>query len=70
MFEAFGNVDVFDLLPQVKAPTIVFHCRHDAVVNFEDGRRIAWSIPNAKFVPLESNNHLLLSDETANGRYR
>ena len=63
LFEAFGYIDVVDLLPQVKAPTIVFHSRHDAVINFEDGRRIAASIPNAKFVPLESNNPLLLSSE-------
>lgn len=63
LFEAFGNIDVVDLLPQVKAPTIVFHCRHDAVINFDDGRFIAAAIPGAKFVPLESNNHLLLSNE-------
>lgn len=65
LFEAFGSMDVVDLLPQVKVPTIVFHCRHDAVINFEDGRRIAAAIPDARFVPLESNNHLLLSGEPA-----
>jgi len=65
LFEAFGNIDVIDLLPNVSVPTIVFHCRHDAVIGFEDGRRIAGSIPNAKFVPLDSNNHLLLSNEPA-----
>ena len=65
LFEAFGNIDVVKLLPQVQVPSIVFHCRNDAVINFGDGRRIAGSIPNAKFVPLESNNHLLLSSEPA-----
>jgi pimeloyl-ACP methyl ester carboxylesterase len=65
LFEAFGNIDVVELLPQVRVPTIVFHSRHDAVINFEDGRRIAAAIPGAKFVLLESNNHLLLSNEPA-----
>lgn len=65
LFEAFGSIDVVDLLPQIKIPTIVLHCRRDAVINFEDGRRIAAAIPGAKFVPLESNNHLLLRNETA-----
>ena len=65
LFEAFGNIDVVALLTQVKVPTIVFHSRHDAVISFEDGRRIAAAIPNARFVPLESNNHLLLSNEPA-----
>ena len=65
LFEAFGSMDVLELLPKVSAPTIVFHCRRDAIINFDDGRRIAAAIPGAKFVPLESNNHLLLSHEPA-----
>ncbi len=63
LFEAFGSIDVLDLLPKVTIPTLVFHCRRDAVISFEDGRRIAAAIPGAKFVPLESNNHLLLRNE-------
>ena len=63
LFQAFGEMDVLELLPRVKVPTIVFHCRHDAVINFEDGRSIAAAIPCSRFVPLESKNHLLLSHE-------
>jgi len=65
LFEAFGSLDVWDRLPQVSVPTIVFHSRNDALIGFEDGRRIAAAIPGAKFVPLESNNHILLSHEPA-----
>ena len=65
LFEAFGNLDVWSRLPQVSVPAIVFHSRNDALIGFEDGRRIAASIPGAKFVPLESNNHILLSHEPA-----
>jgi pimeloyl-ACP methyl ester carboxylesterase len=59
------ETDIRDVLPNVKPPTIVFHSRHDNVVPFEQGRLVAASIPNSKFVPLESANHVLLSDEPA-----
>src|SRR5262245_1627371 len=60
---ACDNIDVADLLPQVQVPTLVLHCRHDSVVPLEQGRLMARSIPHARFVTLESNNHVLLSDE-------
>jgi len=34
-------------------------------VPFEQGRLVAASIPNARFVPLETGNHVLLTDEPA-----
>lgn len=61
----FGNLDVVDLLPQVKVPTLVLHCRDEAVAPFEEGRLIARLIPGARFVPLEGRNHLLLESEPA-----
>jgi pimeloyl-ACP methyl ester carboxylesterase/DNA-binding winged helix-turn-helix (wHTH) protein len=62
---ACDEIDVMDLLPKISVPTLVLHARHDNVVPFEEGRRIAASIPEAKFVSLESENHVLLSDEPA-----
>jgi pimeloyl-ACP methyl ester carboxylesterase len=56
---------VVELLPKVKVPTLVLHCRHDNVVPLEQGRLIATSIPNARFVTLESENHVLLAGEPA-----
>jgi pimeloyl-ACP methyl ester carboxylesterase len=53
------------LLPQVKVPTLVLHCRKDAVQPFEEGRRLAAGIPGARFVPLEGRNHLVLEGEPA-----
>ena len=63
--KACDRIDVVDLLPEVKAPTLVLHVRHDSVSPFEQGRLIAASIPNAHFVPLESDNHVLHPDEPA-----
>jgi DNA-binding winged helix-turn-helix (wHTH) protein/pimeloyl-ACP methyl ester carboxylesterase len=63
--DACDNIDVVDLLPKVQVPTLVIHCRHDNVAPFEQGRLIARSIPHAKFVTLESDNHVVLAGEPA-----
>jgi DNA-binding winged helix-turn-helix (wHTH) protein/pimeloyl-ACP methyl ester carboxylesterase len=62
---AVGNIDVADQLPTVKTPTIVFHCIHDHLIPFSQGRLLAWAIPNAALVVLDSENHALLSSEPA-----
>jgi DNA-binding winged helix-turn-helix (wHTH) protein len=63
--EACDKLDVVELLPQINVPTLVLHVRHDSVAPFEQGRLIASSIPKARFVSLEGNNHLLLPGEPA-----
>jgi pimeloyl-ACP methyl ester carboxylesterase/DNA-binding CsgD family transcriptional regulator len=59
------EVDVVDLLGQVRTPTMVLHAQDDAAVPFEQGRGVASGIPGARFVPLEGRNHILLADEPA-----
>jgi pimeloyl-ACP methyl ester carboxylesterase len=63
------NVDISDLLPQVHVPTLVLHARNDGIIPFDEGRRLASSIPNARFVSLEGRNHLMLEDEPAWKRF-
>jgi len=65
LLDELGKIDVVDLLPQVKVPTLVLHCRDEVVVPFEEGRLLAGLIPGARFVPLEGRNHLLLESEPA-----
>lgn len=65
---AFGDIDVQELLPQVRVPTLVLHSRGDQSAPFEEGRRLAAGIAGARFVPLESDNHLVLEDEPAWGQ--
>lgn len=62
---AVDDIDIADLLPEVSAPTVVFHCINDKLVPFDQGRRLAATIPNARFVALDSANHALLSREPA-----
>jgi pimeloyl-ACP methyl ester carboxylesterase/DNA-binding CsgD family transcriptional regulator len=64
-----AKVDVSPLLGQVRAPTLVFHAQKDQAISFGAGRRVARGIPGARFVPLESGNHILLSDEPAWDRF-
>jgi pimeloyl-ACP methyl ester carboxylesterase len=66
---ANGEADVSSLLSQVKVPTLVMHARHDARVPFESGRRLAAGIPGARFLPLESRNHVMLEGEPALARF-
>jgi class 3 adenylate cyclase/pimeloyl-ACP methyl ester carboxylesterase len=63
------QIDVSELLPQVTIPTLVLHCRDDAVQPFEQGRRMAAGIPGARFVALEGRNHLILDGEPAWPRF-
>jgi class 3 adenylate cyclase/pimeloyl-ACP methyl ester carboxylesterase len=66
---ATGETDITSLLSQVRVPTLVMHARNDARVPFEAGRRMAAGIPGARFVPLESRNHLILESEPAFTRF-
>jgi pimeloyl-ACP methyl ester carboxylesterase/DNA-binding CsgD family transcriptional regulator len=62
---AFQQVDVTAQARQLTLPTLVLHARGDAAVPFEEGRLIASLIPGALFVPLNSDNHVLLDSEPA-----
>lgn len=65
ILEAFHKIDVTRLALQLQVPTLVMHARGDARVPFEEGRFLASLIPGARFMALESNNHVLLEGEPA-----
>jgi class 3 adenylate cyclase/pimeloyl-ACP methyl ester carboxylesterase len=68
-FEVVGNLDVRELLPQVKVPTLVMHVRDDLIVPIEAGRQMAAGIPGARFIALPGRNHLFLKHEPAAARF-
>ena len=45
------------------------HAKGDARVPFELGRQLSADIPNGKFVPLDSRNHVLVGSEPAWNRF-
>jgi len=59
----FNHIDVTALLAQVRCPTLVLHSRQDVRVPFEEGRLLATGIADARLVPIDSPNHLLLGNE-------
>ena len=64
------TLDVSGLLAQVKAPTLVLHCKDDAVQPFAEGMYIAAGIPGARFVALEGRNHLILEGDPGWPKFR
>jgi pimeloyl-ACP methyl ester carboxylesterase len=65
ILETLGDVDVSARLAGVTAPTLVVHATHDGRCPYEEGLRLARSIPGARFVSLESRNHIILAEEPA-----
>jgi DNA-binding winged helix-turn-helix (wHTH) protein/pimeloyl-ACP methyl ester carboxylesterase len=65
LMSAWSEIDVLDEATQVQAPTLVLHCRDELRVPMEQGRELAARIPGARFVPLDSRNHLLRAEEPA-----
>ncbi|MDP7605180.1 MAG: alpha/beta fold hydrolase [Alphaproteobacteria bacterium] len=69
IWRALNEIEVSDLAQELSVPTLVLHCREDAIVPFEEGRRMAATIPGARFVALEGRNHLILEHEPAWKRF-
>lgn len=66
---ATSEMDVTELARQVSCPVLVTHSKSEARIPFEEGRLIASLIPGARFVPVESRNHVLLEHESAWARW-
>lgn len=69
IIRCFLDIDVRQAASRVRCPTLVLHARNDVRVPFEEGRLLAGLIPGARFVPLETANHILLSPEPAFGSF-
>lgn len=63
--EAFHQIDVSALAAQLRVPTLVMHAQGDARVPYDEGRLLATLVPGARFVTLDSCNHVLLHSEAA-----
>ncbi|TRY33867.1 alpha/beta hydrolase [Aliiglaciecola sp. M165] len=61
---AAKHIDLRDDLEQVAIKTLVVHKEGDKVVRVENGKYLARSIPNARFVGLEGNCHWLWLEDT------
>jgi len=55
--------DIRSVLSAIAAPTLVLHCRDNRMVPIEHGRFLAEHIAGAKFVELDSADHLYFGDD-------
>jgi len=61
--ETIDDLDVSEQLAKVQTPTLILQSERDAVAPLSEARFMAARIPNAKFVALDSANHLVLHQE-------
>ena len=66
---ARSQIDVTELARSITVPTLILHLRDDQAVSFEHGRELAALIPEARFVPLDGRNHIILRDDPAWPRF-
>jgi pimeloyl-ACP methyl ester carboxylesterase/DNA-binding winged helix-turn-helix (wHTH) protein len=53
-----AEVDIREILPSIRVPTLVLHRRDDRCLKVEEGRFVASRIPGALFVELPGEDHL------------
>ena len=51
LLNTFNRINVQDIVPKVPCPTLVLHSRGDAIISFDQGRKVAALMPGARFAP-------------------
>jgi pimeloyl-ACP methyl ester carboxylesterase len=51
-------IDISDILPTIKVPTLVIHRTEDVLIDYEAGQHLAETVPNAQLVALPGSDHL------------
>jgi RNA polymerase sigma factor (sigma-70 family) len=67
LWQSRVEIDVSETARRVTQPALVVHARKDRVIPYAEGRRLASLLPNAHFVTLDTDNHVLQEDEPAWG---
>jgi pimeloyl-ACP methyl ester carboxylesterase/class 3 adenylate cyclase len=57
------ETDVSAILPSIRVPTLVIHCKDDTLIPIECGRFIATNIPGARLIELPGQDHLFFIHE-------
>ncbi len=66
---AIDEMYVSVILSEVSVPTLVIHREGNLRQPFAGGRRLAAKIPDARFVTLEGDSHIILEGEKEWPRY-
>jgi class 3 adenylate cyclase len=66
IFELIGEMDVRDVLPSIRVPTLVMHRSGDSFIKVDHSRYIASKVPGARYVELEGGDNMFsLGDSEA-----
>jgi pimeloyl-ACP methyl ester carboxylesterase/DNA-binding CsgD family transcriptional regulator len=63
LWRARSAIEVSETARRVDVPALVLHARDDHAVPYREGRHLASLLPDARFVTLEGDNHILQEDE-------
>ena len=64
IMDLIGEVDVRDVLPSIRVPTLVMHRRDDSFIKIEHSRYLAQHIPDARYVELEGRDNMFSLGDT------
>ena len=65
LWQSRTETEISDTARRMTRPVLVLHARQDRAVPYEEGRRLASLLPDARFVTLETDNHILQEGEPA-----
>ena len=66
IFELIGEMDVRDVLPSIRVPTLVMHRSGDSFIKVDHSRYIASKVPGARYVELDGGDNMFsLGDSEA-----
>ena len=60
-----SEIDISDILPTIRVPTLVIHRSEDVLIDVEGGRYLAEHIPGAQYVELPGKDHLAWVSDTS-----
>ena len=60
-----SQIDITDIVPTIRVPTLVIHRTDDVTINVEGGRFLAKHIPGARYAELQGTDHIPCVGENA-----
>jgi pimeloyl-ACP methyl ester carboxylesterase len=60
-----SQIDISDILPTIRVPTLVIHRTQDVTINVEGGRYLAKHIPGARYLELPGSDHPPMAGDNA-----
>jgi pimeloyl-ACP methyl ester carboxylesterase len=63
LLDLYREVDVRAILPTIHVPTLVLHRRDDTMIRADQGRYLAEHIPDARYVELPGEDHMLMAGD-------